>query len=255
MLNATSDDLMPLVIEGHTMHLTALDGVNFLKPQEIAAPEGDMPQPQLSLAPANRGEFLIRASMTPGTYNIRQLEQKEQFLVSDARIVAAIVVEGEPVEMALPKSLPKPTRHYPLIADDEIVGRHEVVFSGIFPGKLNLVVGIDLLINDKLYDEKRIDHTVKLGTAQEWTLRVPHDEQHGGTEGHPFHIHVNSFEVVEIDGQRQDPVRIMDTIWVPKGSTIKIRSRFREWVGKSVYHCHILPHEDTGMMQNVLITT
>ncbi len=29
--------------------------------------------------------------------------------------------------------------------------------------------------------------------------------------------------------------------------------RFKEYVGKSVYHCHILPHEDTGMMQNFLI--
>jgi hypothetical protein len=32
-----------------------------------------------------------------------------------------------------------------------------------------------------------------------------------------------------------------------------IRIRFKEYVGKSVFHCHILPHEDTGMMQNFLI--
>ncbi len=252
MLNGTSDDLMPLVVEGHAMHLIALDGVNFLEPEVVAAPQANNTQPQLSLAPANRGEFLIRASRTPGVYNIRQLEQEQQFLRSDARIVARLVVEGEPVKMALPRKLPTPTRHYPLIADNEIVARHEVVFTGTVPGVKNPVVGIDFEINSKLYDEKLIDHTVKLGTAEEWTLRVP-DDKHGGTEGHPFHIHVNSFEVVEIDGKPQNPVRIMDTVWVPTGSTIKIRSRFRQWTGKSVYHCHILPHEDTGMMQNVLI--
>jgi FtsP/CotA-like multicopper oxidase with cupredoxin domain len=34
---------------------------------------------------------------------------------------------------------------------------------------------------------------------------------------------------------------------------VTIRTRFRQWTGKAVFHCHILPHEDTGMMQNLLI--
>jgi FtsP/CotA-like multicopper oxidase with cupredoxin domain len=37
------------------------------------------------------------------------------------------------------------------------------------------------------------------------------------------------------------------------GQTVVIRMRFKQWTGKSVYHCHILPHEDVGMMQNFLI--
>jgi FtsP/CotA-like multicopper oxidase with cupredoxin domain len=60
----------------------------------------------------------------------------------------------------------------------------------------------------------------------------------------------------------QPPGTIMDTVWVPKpptsdGSTRAesiVRMRFVEWTGKSVYHCHILPHEDTGMMNNFIIT-
>jgi suppressor of ftsI len=34
---------------------------------------------------------------------------------------------------------------------------------------------------------------------------------------------------------------------------VVIRTKFKEFTGKSVLHCHILPHEDTGMMENFLI--
>ena len=49
------------------------------------------------------------------------------------------------------------------------------------------------------------------------------------------------------------PGTIQDTIWIPADHTVVIRSKFKQWTGKAVYHCHILPHEDTGMMQNFLI--
>lgn len=94
--------------------------------------------------------------------------------------------------------------------------------------------------------------TSQIGTAEEWTLHVP-DMSHGGVEGHPFHIHTNSFEVISINGVEQEPGTIQDTIWVPRNSEVVIRIRFKEWTGKAVYHCHILPHEDTGMMQNIML--
>jgi suppressor of ftsI len=110
------------------------------------------------------------------------------------------------------------------------------------------------MINGELYDERAVedDWIVSAGDAEEWTLRVP-DEAHGGNEGHPFHIHVNSFEVVSIGGVPQPPGTIQDTVWVHQDEEVVIRMRFREWTGKSVFHCHILPHEDTGMMKNFLI--
>jgi hypothetical protein len=40
---------------------------------------------------------------------------------------------------------------------------------------------------------------------------------------------------------------------VPANTTAVIRLKFKQWTGKSVFHCHILPHEDTGMMQNILL--
>jgi suppressor of ftsI len=88
--------------------------------------------------------------------------------------------------------------------------------------------------------------------VEEWRLVVG-DSQHGGSEGHPFHIHVNPFEVISVNGKLLEPGTIKDTVWIPTESTVVIRMRFKEFIGKSVFHCHILPHEDTGMMQNFLM--
>ncbi len=91
-----------------------------------------------------------------------------------------------------------------------------------------------------------------LDTCEEWAIEVP-DAARGGSEGHPFHIHVNNFEVVSVAGIVPPHRLIQDTIWVAQNTATVIRLRFREWTGKAVFHCHILPHEDTGMMQNFLI--
>lgn len=255
MLNANSDNLMPVVVEGHELYLIELDGVNFPEPRKIPVKsiDGSYGDQQILLAPANRAEFLMRAGK-PGVYKVVLLDQCQQFLYSSRKLLAEIEVEGEPIvpPMRIPKKLPIPTRIYPLIDPREIRRRRNVVFSMAFPGVLNPIIGLDFMINNALYDEPSVQAVVGLGTAEEWTLQVP-DANHGGTEGHPFHIHVNSFEVISIDGVDQPPGTIQDTLWVQANSQAVIRMRFREWTGKSVYHCHILPHEDTGMMQNFLI--
>lgn len=255
MLNANSDDLMPVVVEDHELHLLARDGVNYPSPRRIArAPaDGAYGDEQLLLGPANRAEFLLRGG-EPGVYEIVQLPQCEQFLYSDRKVIGEIEVKGPPMEppMGIPDELPVPRRHYPLIDPAEVDRRRNVVFSMGAPATLNPIVGLDFMINDALYDEPSVQKVVERGTVEEWHLRVP-DAGHGGSEGHPFHIHVNSFELICVDGEEQPPGTIMDTIWVEPDTEVVLRTRFRQWTGKSVFHCHILPHEDTGMMQNFLI--
>jgi suppressor of ftsI len=255
MLNANSDNLMPVVVEGHDVYLIALDGVNLLQTQKLPSRpiDGAYGSQQLLLAPSNRAEFLIRAG-EPRTYRIVQLPQSQQFLASPFKVLAEIEVAGPPVvpPMALPDALPRPAREYPLIDPSEIRQRRSVVFTGMVPGVLNPIVGLDFTLNNNLYDERAVPVVASLGTAEEWELSVP-DMNHGGAEGHPFHVHVNAFEVVSIGNQPQSPVLVKDTQWIDPNTTVVIRMRFREWAGKTVFHCHILPHEDTGMMQNLLI--
>ncbi|MDG5493878.1 multicopper oxidase family protein [Niveispirillum sp. BGYR6] len=116
------------------------------------------------------------------------------------------------------------------------------------------------LINQHAYDPNRMDHTLILGTAQQWQLRTL-------SVNHPFHIHVNPFQIVDIQpadpkvGLGDDSKKVYegmkgtwkDTIMVNQDAIITIRTRYSRYIGQYVLHCHILDHEDQGMMQNVQI--
>ena len=252
MLNATSDNLMPIVVEGHVMQLIALDGVNFAAPRAIPINGNGDGNGQVLLASANRAEFLIKAVSKPGVYRIVQLPQTQQFLDSAQKTICEIEVVGKPMDMALPTALPVSPRNYPLIDPSEVKRIRTFQFGGAFPGVVNPYVGIDFLINNMQYQETAVPTVVNRGDVEEWHL-VVEGVHHGGTEGHPFHVHVNSFEVISVGGNPLPPGTIQDTIWIPQDTIVVIRMKFQQWLGKSVFHCHILPHEDTGMMQNFLI--
>lgn len=243
ILNGTSALFMPLSFQGLDVHVIAYDGINQLAPIQIPYEPGVA---QIELAPANRVELLIKAGQ-PGVHVVTQLAQTEQFAPVEAKDLFRIIVSGDPIDMPLPSSLPTPSREYPLPSQSEVSGTHSVLFSVVFPFT-ELPTGVGFLINNNLFDEFRVDHSANLGTVEEWTLL------NNSTEGHPFHVHVNSFEVLSIGGVALPPGFFKDVHWVRPNEPVVIRMRFKTWIGKTVYHCHILPHEDTGMMQNLLIT-
>jgi len=263
-LNACSDNFMPIVVEGHDMHLIAIDSVNFEQTMTIPTPPTTKQLPvmqltpntadpgQVAVPPGGRAEFLIKGAATAGIYRIIQLEQRQQFLQSDQKVIAEIEIKGDRKDMGIPSKLPVQRRYYPKIKPEEIKKVRNFVFSGIFPPVENPYVGIDFLINNNTYEELAVPAVVGLETAEEWHIQVL-GAHHGGTEGHPFHVHVNHFEVISVNGQPAPKSPIADTVWVPLQSTVVIRSKFKQFTGKSVFHCHILPHEDTGMMVNFLI--
>ena len=87
-------------------------------------------------------------------------------------------------------------------------------------------------------------------------------EFHITTKGvdHPFHIHINPCWVMRIEVPDEQgnlhnilpEPRWMDTISVPRdGGRVVFRSRFADYVGQWINHCHILGHEDQGMMQRI----
>ena len=97
-------------------------------------------------------------------------------------------------------------------------------------------------IDNKTFDPNRIDQKVKLGTVEQWRL-INHDE-----DEHPFHIHVNDFQVVSVNGKPYDAHGLQDTVLIPGHGEVAILIPFEDFLGKSVYHCHIMFHEDHGMM-------
>ena len=108
---------------------------------------------------------------------------------------------------------------------------------GMVPGQ-----GMVFLIYGKSFNPQRIDTEVSLDTIEDWEIT------NTGVMDHPFHLHTNPFQVVARNGQTE-PYRVWkDTVLVPTGETVRIRIPFKDYPGKTVYHCHILDHEELGMM-------
>jgi FtsP/CotA-like multicopper oxidase with cupredoxin domain len=74
-----------------------------------------------------------------------------------------------------------------------------------------------------------------------------------GGPNHPFHIHVNPFQVDRKDPDGQNERIWRDTLLITKKHPQTVLSRYTVFTGKFVLHCHILDHEDRGMMEGVQI--
>ena len=154
---------------------------------------------------------------------------------------------------------------HPDISDAEVTGEQTVVFN-IVPNPL--VFQID----GHSYDPNRVDRQLTLGKVDQWTLT-------SNSGSHPFHIHVNPFQVVSITDPAGNDVSALDvedrssgafdpqyrglkgvwkdTLWVKNSGLpykVVVRTRYQRYIGDFVLHCHILDHEDQGMMQNVRIS-
>ncbi len=105
----------------------------------------------------------------------------------------------------------------------------------------------DFRVNNNIFDEDRIDTRVPLGAVEEWTIRNSTDELH------QFHIHQVDFQVVEINGKPIEFTGHRDNYVVPIRGEIKIVISFTNPIilGRFVYHCHIIEHEDGGMMATI----
>lgn len=67
-------------------------------------------------------------------------------------------------------------------------------------------------------------------------------------DGHPVHLHVWPMQIIEQAGRPVDSPAWQDVVSVPARSSVRVRIAFDDFTGKTVYHCHILDHEDRGMM-------
>jgi FtsP/CotA-like multicopper oxidase with cupredoxin domain len=259
ILNGTNFIFMPLVLPGLETYIIAFDGVNLTAPAQATfdyagtvSAANMFTANVMTTSPGNRIELLVRAPQQPGTYTISSAATSDVAFMGFPKFdLAQIVVSGSPVSMNIPASLPVPAREYPVISDSEIVARRTITYTEGPDG--TLLTGFGFYIDGALYDEMAVPISPASNTAEEWTI------VNKTTESHPFHIHVNSFQLFAINGAPVTPPEVWDTFIVPPmaGSTpgtITLRIRFKEFRGKTVHHCHVLPHEDTGMMQNVLIT-
>jgi FtsP/CotA-like multicopper oxidase with cupredoxin domain len=257
-LNGTNHNPLPLILAGFDVWMIGFDGINTLEPIHADVSGKDTPEltpanlqtaPVRMTVPGNRIEMLIRAPQQAGTYALSSLKTKGVNATDAPTIeLARFVVSGAPMKMGIPKKLPIPTREYPIIGP----GKPKRQFTFSVGQDKSILTGLGFFVNKELYDHEKVPTVVRLGDEEEWRI-----ENEGGSV-HPFHVHVNSFQLTAIDDVPNDPPQIWDTFYVPpkvggKNGSITFRIRFVQFRGKSVHHCHVLPHEDTGMMQNFTI--
>jgi len=156
----------------------------------------------------------------------------------------------------LNKELPKYT--FPTLVGQPITG-YQTVQYGIFNtfGKDGQPNGVDFTINNRPFssvDDVTNYRQIYLGDTEEWTL-ISKNGLLIGPVSHPFHIHVNPFEVIsriDVNGKELvDFPHWKDTQILNQGEKVTFRTRYEDFPGSFVQHCHILDHEDQGMMEIV----
>ena len=101
-------------------------------------------------------------------------------------------------------------------------------------------------------DMARIDEVVRLGDIEIWEVR------NRGGQAHPFHVHLVQFQILDRNGQPPTPAELgwKDTVLVPQGEVVRIIMPFERYADPQIpymYHCHIMEHEDNGMMGQFLV--
>lgn len=246
VLNAAPHRFFWLNLDGHDFYQIGQDGIPFAAPRPVR---------RILMAPGNRAEFLVKGGRA-GNYALHA-DIYEQGHPGGARpgwIIGTVEVAGQGRQDPIPTQLVEP----PQMPDLPIANRRQIRFKGEISGNDPAddqgatgdgpLVPVKFYLDGKVFSLNRIDQKVLGGTVEEWTLINEDVFQH------PFHIHVNPFQVVAINGQPTNDDTWWDVIALPSKGELTIRIFFRPDVsGKTVYHCHILPHEDNGMMANLFI--
>lgn len=113
-------------------------------------------------------------------------------------------------------------------------------------------MGTMVSINGKQFDMNRINFTQEQGETEIWEVYNKPDMMGGMT--HPFHIHGTQFKVVSIDG-KEPPANLQgwkDTVAIEARQKVKLAVKFNN-KGIFMFHCHVLEHEDNGMMGQVKV--
>lgn len=279
---------------------TAQDGVQFdprnynpaITNAAISIPAAASPGGQTggSLAAGNRVDFLVLAPSAPGSYPIT---------FNGTKLLLTVVVKQDLNTPVIKDSMPFPTRtQFPAMPEflwdidpAKVTVRRTLRFASVadpslatatnpFPAANRGTKGPSYPPPMHTIDGKQfngdIDQSMVLGATEEWTI---YNDSPGAA--HPFHIHINPFQVTEIfnpAGGNTTPVKLPQPwVWwddfaippayqppIPQGGTtapppvpgyFKMITRFVDFTGIYVIHCHILGHEDRGMMQLVQVVS
>lgn len=231
IVNASAARVYRLAIPGHRFLHVGGDGGLFERPVEVS---------ELLLANSERAEILVRGTAMPGE---------------------AVVVQSLPYDRYIPQTRPRDwnvprdlfTLRYSSLPPVEPVSLPSVLrripaLDTLEASATRVVVLTQGFLNGKTMDMARVDLSAPLGATEIWQI-----ENLVGMD-HPFHLHGFQFQVIDRDGVPEPFRQWKDTVNVPKHETVRFIVRYADFAGKWMFHCHILDHEDNGMMGILEIT-
>lgn len=115
-----------------------------------------------------------------------------------------------------------------------------------------LGLGKSHTINGKTMKMSRIDETVKLDDTEIWEI------SNDSMLAHPFHVHLVQFQILSRNGAKPHPGErgLKDTVLINPDETVRVIAKFENFADPDLpymYHCHILEHEDAGMMGQFVV--
>jgi len=237
MGNIGADRFLRVMVESMPFYVIGRDG--YFLPRPIR-------QDEVLLGPGQRASAIVVGGQ-PGRYAFKSVERQPPLPEVD---LGTVLSDGPPADIGAAEEAVRAQHvNEPLYVDvvrsSPIAHRRTFAFS-VSPDKSRF------FINDQVFDEKRTDVTIKLGDAEEWTI-LNKDSQY-----HDFHIHQTGFLVTEVNGVSTQFNGLRDTFSVPpmrdgRPGVAKMIIPFTnpEIVGRFVLHCHVVKHEDKGMMQTI----
>ena len=241
IVNASADLYLDLELSGRSFEVVAMDGMPIAfhdpsRPTSIAS--------HVLLPPAGRLEAIVSgpAAGVPAFLRTRCVDTGPDGDPNPAMVLADIVPDMAPSSVQSNISAEQPPAYKPidLTAEEEAPPRFIVTFTEDKNG---------FYINSKKFASDAAPMVlVKVGSYQHWRI------VNATGELHPMHIHQTHFLTYAENGRPlSDPVWL-DTVNVPSGGFVDVIMDFTNPVikGMSVFHCHLLNHEDKGMMAKIL---
>lgn len=249
VLNASASRYYRLSIEQHTMYRIATDGGVVPAPELLT---------ELLLTPGERAELAVRGQQGSGAYRLLSLpydrhsgEMMGGGMMGCGMMGGGMMGGGRMGGMmggATPSSqLTLATLRYqgsvaPYGLPAQLGRVDALAAPALPPRRITLGQGMRMsfTINGRAFDHNGVDVRAKLGTIEDWEF------VNATGMDHPMHIHTNPFQV--FDGSGTPIPAWKDVVNVRANSRVRVRTRFADYAGLSVFHCHILDHEDLGMM-------
>ena len=225
VINASAARVLRLALPGHTLLHVGNDGGLFERPVEVS---------EITLANSERVELLVRGTGAPGSGAVLQTLPYDRYVPqtrptdwNQTRDVLTVAYSTRrPVR---PVALPDRLRVIPVLDTAQVTATRVIVMT-------------QGLINGRIMDMNRVDISGRLGATEIWQI-----ENLVGMD-HPFHLHGFQFQVLDRNGVPVAYRSWKDTVNVPRHETVRFIVRFDDYAGKWMFHCHILDHEDMGMM-------